>query len=74
MTKNDQEVAIGFHLIRKSASSLIEDLKYFNDTSGHFSTSQIINILGQIDEVEQSCKRVRKIFANNISSKLSLLS
>lgn len=62
----DNEVLIGFHLIRKSANSLIADLKYFHEVPNYFNTSQITNILGQIDEVEQNCKEVRKIFSKKI--------
>jgi hypothetical protein len=33
----ENEIIIGFHLIRKSANSLVEDLKYFNQIPNYFS-------------------------------------
>lgn len=60
--KLQSEIIIGFHLIRKSANSLVEDLRYFNQIPKYFSNEQITNILGQIDEVEQNIKNVREIF------------
>jgi hypothetical protein len=56
------EIMIGFHLIRKLANSLIEDLRYFNEIPKYFSAEQITNILGQIEEMEQNIKNVRDIF------------
>ncbi len=57
------ETLIGFHLIRKSANSLSEDLKYFNKIPNYFSNSQIANILGEIEEVEQNIAKIRQIIS-----------
>ncbi len=62
----ENEIIIGFHLIRKSANSLAEDLRYFNEIPNYFSTSQIANILGQLEEVEQNIKIVRNIFDKKV--------
>ena len=59
----ENEIIIGFHLIRKSANSLVEDLKYFNEIPKYFSAEQIANIFGQLEEVEQNIKNVRDIFS-----------
>ena len=64
----ENEIIIGFHLIRKSANSLAEDLKYFNQIPKYFSAEQIANILGQIEEVERNIKNVRDIFSKRVSS------
>jgi hypothetical protein len=64
--KLESEIIIGFHFIRKSANSLVEDLKYFNQTPQNFSAEQIANILGQIEEVEQNIKNVRDIFSKRV--------
>lgn len=67
LNKNlENEIIIGFHLIRKSANSLAEDLRYFNDIPNYFSSEQIANILGQIEEVEQNIKNVREIFSKRV--------
>jgi len=59
--KNSQnETLIGFHFIRKSANSLAQDLRYFQDVPNHFSDSQIANILGEIEEVEEYIKIIRQ--------------
>jgi len=60
------EIIIGFHLIRKSANSLVEDLKYFNQIPKYFSDERAINILWQIEEVEQNIKNVRDIFSKKV--------
>jgi hypothetical protein len=60
------EIIIGFHLIRKSANSLVEDLRYFNQIPKYFTAEQIANILGQIEEVEQNIKNVREIFNKRV--------
>ena len=62
----ENEIIIGFHLIRKSANSLVEDLRYFNQIPKYFSAEQIANILGQIEEVEQNIKNVREIFNKRV--------
>jgi len=59
----ENEIIIGFHLIRKSANSLVEDLKYFNEIPKYFSAEQIANIFGQLEEVEQNIKNVRDVFS-----------
>ena len=59
----ENEIIIGFHLIRKSANSLVEDLKYFNEIPQYFSAEQIANIFGQLEEVEQNIKNVRDVFS-----------
>ena len=64
----ENEIIIGFHLIRKSANSLAEDLKYFNQIPKYFSAEQIANILGQIEEVERNIKNVRDAFSKRILS------
>ena len=64
----DNEIIVGLHFIRKSSSSLVEDLKYFSDLSNHFSIEQIANVLGQIEEVEQNIKSVRDIFSKKVNS------
>jgi hypothetical protein len=64
----ENEIIIGFHLIRKSANSLVEDLKYFNQIPKYFSAEQIANILGQIEEVERNIKNVRDAFSKRILS------
>ena len=64
----ENEIIIGFHLIRKSANSLVEDLKYFNQIPKYFSDQQIANILGQIEEVERNIKNVRDIFSKRVLS------
>jgi hypothetical protein len=64
----ENEIIIGFHLIRKSANSLAEDLRYFNEIPNYFSASQIANILGQLEEVEQNIKIVRNIFDKKVLS------
>ena len=60
--KLENEIIIGFHLIKKSVNSLIDDLKYFNKIPEYFSDEQIVNILGQIEEVEKNIKNIRNIF------------
>ena len=54
ITLNDQsnlvESLISFHLIRKSINNLTADLKYFHHT--RLSDSQMINILGDIEELQ----------------------
>ena len=67
MSKSESEIIVGFHLIRKSANSLVEDLKYFNEIPNYFSDQQVMNILGQIEAVEQNIKNVRKIFTKKLS-------
>ena len=62
----ENEIIIGFHLIRKSANSLAEDLKYFNEIPKYFSAEQIANIFGQLEEVEQNIKNVRDIFSKKV--------
>ncbi|MES2676902.1 MAG: hypothetical protein V4612_01130 [Pseudomonadota bacterium] len=62
----ENEIIIGFHLIRKSANSLLDDLKYFNQIPKYFSAQQIANILGQIEEVERNIKNVREIFNKRV--------
>jgi hypothetical protein len=62
----ENEIIIGFHLIRKSANSLVEDLRYFNQIPKYFSAEQIANILGQIEEVEHNIKNVREIFNKRV--------
>ena len=62
----ENEIIIGFHLIRKSANSLVEDLKYFNEIPKYFSAEQIANIFGQLEEVEQNIKNVRDIFSKKV--------
>jgi hypothetical protein len=62
----ENEIIIGFHLIRKSANSLVEDLRYFNQIPKYFSAQQIANILGQIEEVEENIKNVREIFDRKV--------
>jgi hypothetical protein len=62
----ENEIIIGFHLIRKSANSLAEDLKYFNQIPKYFSAEQIANIFGQLEEVEQNIKNVRDIFSKKV--------
>ena len=62
----ENEIIIGFHLIRKSANSLVEDLKYFNEIPKYFSAEQIANIFGQLEEVEQNIKNVRDIFSKRV--------
>lgn len=57
------EAIIGFHFIRKSANSLAQDLKYFNQAPKYFSNEQITNILGYIEEVEQNIKDIRNFFS-----------
>jgi len=64
--KLQNEIIIGFHLIRKSANSLVEDLKYFNEIPKYFSAEQIVNILGQIEGVEQNIKNVRENFNKRV--------
>ncbi len=61
----ENEIIIGFHLIRKSATSLAEDLKYFNEIPNHFSDAQIVNILGEIAEVEEHIKKIRQVTQKN---------
>ena len=58
---NKQETLIGFHFIRKSADALASDLRYFEEVPNGFSESQIANILGQIEEVEQNIKKIRQV-------------
>jgi hypothetical protein len=60
------EIIIGFHLIRKSANALAQDLHYFNEIPKYFTAEQIANILGQIEEVEQNIKVVREIFNKRV--------
>jgi len=43
-------------------------LRYFNEIPNYFSTSQIANILGQLEEVEQNIKSVRDIFSKKVNS------
>ena len=62
----ENEIIIGFHLIRKSANSLAQDLRYFNEIPKYFTAQQIANILGQIEEVEQNIKNVREIFNRRV--------
>ena len=62
----ENEIIIGFHLIRKSANSLVEDLKYFNEIPKYFSAEQIANIFGQLEEIEQNIKNVRDIFSKKV--------
>ena len=62
----ENEIIIGFHLIRKSANSLADDLKYFNEIPKYFSAEQIANIFGQLEEVEQNIKNVRDIFSKKV--------
>ncbi len=62
----ENEIIIGFHLIRKSANSLAQDLRYFNEIPRYFNAEQIANILGQIEEVEQNIKNVREIFNKRV--------
>ena len=62
----ENEIIIGFHLIRKSANSLAEDLKYFNEIPKYFSAEQIANIFGQLEEIEQNIKNVRDIFSKKV--------
>ncbi len=62
----ENEIIIGFHLIRKSANSLVEDLKYFNEIPQYFSHEQIANIFGQLEEVEQNIKNVRDVFSKKV--------
>lgn len=60
------EIIIGFHLIRKSANTLAEDLRYFNQIPKYFSVEQIANILGQIEEVKRNIKNDREIFDRRV--------
>ena len=62
----ENEIIIGFHLIRKSANALVEDLRYFSQSPKYFSAEQIANILGQIEEVEENIKNVREIFDRKV--------
>ena len=62
----ENEIIIGFHLIRKSANSLVEDLKYFNQIPNYFSDEQVANIFGQLEEVEQNIKNIRNIFSKRV--------
>jgi len=72
MTKNkpnpnlENEIIIGFHLIRKSANALAQDLRYFNEIPNHFNAEQTINILGQIEEVEENIKNIRESFSKRV--------
>ena len=74
MTKNktndqnpqNNEITLAFHLIRKSANSLVEDLRYFNQTPKHFSEEQIANILGQIEAIEEYFGDIRRVFRKKI--------
>jgi len=60
----DEEIITAFHLIRKSANSLTQDLKYFSDIASSFDEEQTANILGCLEEVEQNIEIFNKIFAN----------
>ena len=62
----ENEIIIGFHFIRKSANSLVEDLKYFNQIPNYFSDEQVANIFGQLEEVEQNIKNIRNIFSKRV--------
>ena len=62
----ENEIIIGFHLIRKSANALVEDLRYFNQIPKYFSAEQITNIIWQIEEVERNIKNVRNIFDKRV--------
>jgi len=62
----ENEIIIGFHLIRKSANSLAQDLGYFNEIPKYFTAEQVVNILGQIEEVEQNIKIFRDIFNERV--------
>jgi hypothetical protein len=59
----ENESLIGFHLIRKSANALASDLRYFKEVPSNFSDSQIANILGEIEEVEEYIKTIRQIIS-----------
>jgi hypothetical protein len=65
-SKLQSEITIGFHLIRKSANALTQDLQYFNEIPRYFTAEQIANILGQIEEVEKNIKNVREIFNKKV--------
>jgi len=62
----ENEIIIGFHLIRKSANSLVQDLRYFKQIPNYFTAEQVANILGQIEEVEQNIKTFRDIFNERV--------
>jgi hypothetical protein len=62
----ENEIIIGFHLIRKSAHALAEDLVYFKEIPKYFTAEQVANILGQIEGVEQNIKIFREIFNERV--------
>ncbi len=62
----ENEIIIGFHLIRKYANSLAQDLRYFKQIPNYFNAEQVANILGQIEEVEQNIKIFRDIFNKRV--------
>ena len=63
---SENESLIGFHLIRKSANALASDLRYFKEVPSNFSDSQIANILGEIEEVEEYIKIIRQSLSKKV--------
>ena len=61
------ETLINLHAIKRSAGALSEDLRYFHKMPGQLSDSQIINLLGDIEEVEDYIKMIRR----NLVSKMT---
>ena len=55
------EVQISFHFLRKSACNLSEDLRYFASLTDRFNDEQVVNILGQLSDIEDNIKEVRKV-------------
>lgn len=68
----NNEIIISCYFVKKSSSSLVEDLKYFNDCFNKFyesfSVEQSVSILGQIEEVEQNIDKVKDILTKKILS------
>jgi hypothetical protein len=62
----ENEIIIGFHFIRKSANALAGDLRHFNEIPKYFTAEQVVNILGQIEEVEENIRIFREIFSRRV--------
>lgn len=54
---------VSCYFVKRSSSSLVEDLKYFGESLCNFadelSDEQVLSILGQIEEVEQNIDEIK---------------